>query len=69
MLNLKPNIGGIDREIRLAGGSLLTLIGCLTKNKLIKAAGCTFLITGITRKCVFYDLFKLNTNKTVEKNY
>ncbi len=68
MLNLQPNIGGIDRELRLIGGSLLTLVGCISKNNLIKAAGCIFLITGITKKCIFYDLLKINTNKTVEKN-
>ncbi len=62
-VDLKPNIGSLDREIRLVGGSLVTLVGCLTKNNLIKAAGCVLLITGITRKCVFYDLLGINTNE------
>ncbi len=63
MIDLKPNIGGFDREARLIGGSLLTFVGCITKNNIIKAAGCTLLLTGIFRKCVFYDLLKINTAK------
>ncbi len=63
MLDLKPNIGGFDREARLIAGSLLTLTGCITKNNIVKAMGCTLLLTGILRKCVFYDLLKINTAK------
>ncbi len=63
MIDLKPNIGGLDREARLIAGSLLTLTGCITKNNLVKAMGCTLLLTGILRKCVFYDLLKIDTAK------
>ncbi|WP_022670102.1 YgaP family membrane protein [Hippea alviniae] len=60
-ISTKPNIGGKDRELRLLGGAALTLVGCLTKNWAIKSAGCVFLITGIARKCIFYDLLGVNT--------
>ncbi|WP_025270062.1 YgaP family membrane protein [Hippea sp. KM1] len=58
----EANIGGKDREIRLLSGAALTTIGCLTKNHWIKAAGCILLITGISKKCIFYDLLGINTN-------
>ncbi|AEA33901.1 YgaP family membrane protein [Hippea maritima] len=61
-ISLQSNIGGKDREFRLIGGAVLTLIGCLTKNHWIKAAGCVFLVTGIAKKCIFYDFLNINTN-------
>ena len=64
MINLKPNIGGLDREIRLLSGALLTFTGCITKNKIIKTMGCALFTTGITKKCIFYDLLNINTNKS-----
>ena len=60
-ITAQPNIGGKDRELRLLGGAALTLVGCLTKNWVVKTAGCVFLVTGITRKCVFYDILGINT--------
>jgi len=63
-ITAKPNIGGKDRELRLIGGSILTLIGCITKKPIIKTAGCVLLTTGIARKCVFYDLLGIDTTNS-----
>ena len=64
---LKRNIGVKDRNIRLLGGLTLSALGCLTKNSFIKSAGCVFLLTGITQKCIFYDLLNIDTYNKNDK--
>ena len=55
------NIGGVDEKLRIAGGLFLIGTGITSKNRLIKLAGCTFLFTGVMQKCIFYDLFNIDT--------
>ncbi len=62
----RKNIGGKDRKFRLMGGIILVCMGCITKNKFIKVAGCIFLATGIMQKCVFYDVLNIDTYKNAQ---
>ncbi len=57
----KRNIGGNDRKARLIGGSFLTLIGLLSKQNLITLGGSIILFTGLTQKCIFYDILNIDT--------
>ena len=58
---LRKNIGGNDRKFRLIGGVFLTSIGLLSKQNLITLGGSIILFTGLTQKCIFYDMLNIDT--------
>lgn len=70
-----PNVGGIDRRIRLAGAPVLLVAGPLLVTQglagaiagvLLIAAGLVALVSGTTRFCVLYRLTGVSTAKPNE---
>jgi len=70
---MDPNVGGLDRTARLAGGLLVALVGLLsllgvvplgsTVGGIATAAGLIVFGTGVTQQCMAYRLFGVNTCK------
>jgi len=70
---MEPNVGGLDRTARLVGGLLVTLAGVVSLAGLLPlgptvGAGLAFVGaivfgTGLTRQCLAYRLFGVDTCK------
>ncbi|MEA1932655.1 YgaP family membrane protein [Halohasta litorea] len=72
---MEPNVGGLDRIARLVGGLLVALVGIASVAGLLplgSAAGAGLTVvgaivfgTGLTRQCLAYRLFGVDTcNRT-----
>lgn len=62
------NVGGIDRILRLVAGvvfflSAFLLVDSVTWRIVLAIAGTVLFFTGLTRRCLAYVPFGLNTNK------
>jgi thiol:disulfide interchange protein len=65
---MKPNVGGLDRVLRIIVGLVLLALGIF----IIKPIGLTIaaiglgailFLTGLFRFCALYPLFKINTHR------
>jgi heme A synthase len=70
---MTANVGGVDRTVRLLIGVVLVLLGLFNVLTGVAAiigyiVAALALITGLTRYCLLYPVFKINTaKKAVEK--
>ncbi|MBK1644610.1 hypothetical protein CKO25_08100 [Thiocapsa imhoffii] len=66
-MNLPKNVGKTDRNIRLAVGGLLVLLGLLVAptgaKVLLTIIGLVVLATGFTGTCLAYVPLKMDTTK------
>lgn len=59
---MKPNVGPIDRLIRIIIGLAIAIIGIIFKSYW-GVAGIVILGTGVFGYCLLYSLFGINTAK------
>ncbi len=69
---MKANVGSIDRTIRIILGLVIAAIGIFVVKStawiiILTAFGLILFSTGLTRMCLMYMPFKINTCKTEEK--
>ncbi len=60
---MTKNVGKIDRNIRLAAGAVLIVLGILSQQVLVTLIGAVLVATGAIRICPAYSLFKISTAK------
>ena len=60
---MKVNVGGIDKNLRIAAGLAIIAWGVMSNNWL-GAIGLVPLITGFINFCPVYSLLGFNTSKT-----
>ena len=68
---MEPNVGGLDRTARLVGGLLVALVGVVSLAGLLPLGstvgaglalvGAIVFGTGLTRQCLAYRLFGVDT--------
>ncbi len=65
-MNLPKNVGQTDRNIRLAAGGILVVLGLFAATTgakvLLTLLGLIALATGATGTCLAYTLFKIDTS-------
>jgi hypothetical protein len=62
-MTLIKNVGKTDRNIRLAAGGVLVLLGIITNTALFSILGLVVLATGAIGTCPAYMALKMNTIK------
>ncbi len=65
-MQLKHNVGGTERWVRIILGVILTITGYMVSSWLWGVVGLVIFITGIIKWCPIYKTFKMSTCK-VEK--
>ena len=65
---MKPNVGGLDRTLRIIGGVVLIVLSLIVMRPTIFLVigliiGIALLLTGLFRFCGLYPLLGINTCK------
>jgi hypothetical protein len=65
---MKANVGGLDRGVRIAIGSLLAILAVLNVIGVWGYVGIVPILTGLTRRCPAYLPFGLSSCKLEDKS-
>jgi hypothetical protein len=70
---MKPNVGGLDRALRIIVGLVLLALGIFFAKSTILMViaivlGAALFLTGLFRFCALYPLIKVNTHHAKTSN-
>ena len=63
----EKNVGNLDKNVRLALGTILAVAGIINSSIIVTLAGAALLITGIRGNCGAYSILGINTCKLDKK--
>ena len=63
VIAMKPNVGSMDRMIRISAGIVLIALSLYFSSWIPAAPGVVMLATGYTRRCPLYLPFHISTEK------